>query len=233
MFAVPFSVAAAAAADADHSTLAVWLTLGAIVGFVLGAGCAAWTQRAGTPLTHGIVAATATYLAAQAVFVLVRLVRGSDVHWFAIFFNLSVVAVAGLLGGVLGQRLRQRGSCPPRTTRRDREQRVARSTAPVSTVLVIDVGTTSLRAAIVDDTLAIVDIERRAIPPTRLPGPGRVRRRSGGGRGDRRGPGGAARAAGPVAAVGIANQRASTDGVGSGDRRRRSARRSAGRTCAR
>ena len=57
-------------------------------------------------------AATATYLAAQAVFVLVRLVRGSDVHWFAIFFNLSVVALAGLLGGVLGQRLRQRGFVP-------------------------------------------------------------------------------------------------------------------------
>jgi len=112
VFAVPFSVAARAAADADHSTLAVWLTLGAIVGFVLGAGCAAWTQRAGAPLSHGIVAATVTYLAAQAVFVLVRLVRGSDVHWFAIFFNLSVVALAGLLGGVLGQRLRQRGFVP-------------------------------------------------------------------------------------------------------------------------
>jgi glycerol kinase len=81
----------------------------------------------------------------------------------------------------------------------------------VSTVLVIDVGTTSLRAAIVDDALAIVDIERRAIPPD-TPFPGLVEF-------DAEAVAAAAidaaravlaRAAAPVAAVGIANQRAST-----------------------
>jgi uncharacterized membrane protein YfcA len=113
VFAVPFSVAARWAADSrDDSGLAVWLSLGAVLGFVLGAGCAAWVQRTGTPLSHGLVTALGTYLAAQAVFALVRLVRGQDVRWFAIMFNLAVVLGAGLVGGLLGQTLRSRGVLP-------------------------------------------------------------------------------------------------------------------------
>lgn len=113
VFAVPFSVAARWAADSrDDSGLAVWLSLGAVLGFVLGAGCAAWVQRTGTPLSHGLVTALGTYLAAQALFAVVRLVRGQDVRWFAIMFNLAVVLGAGLVGGLLGQKLRSRGVLP-------------------------------------------------------------------------------------------------------------------------
>jgi hypothetical protein len=113
LFAVPFSIAGRWAADSrDDSTLAIWLNLGAVAGFLLGAGCAAWVQRVGLPLSHGIVTAVGTYLAAQAVFVVVRLVRGLDVRWFAIVFNLMVVLLAGLLGGLLGQRLQSRGIQP-------------------------------------------------------------------------------------------------------------------------
>ena len=113
VFAVPFSIAGRWAADSrDDSTLAVWLTFGAVLGFVLGAGCAAWVQRVGTPLSHGLVTAIGTYLAAQAVFVVIRLVRGLDVRWFAIAFNLTIVLAAGLVGGLLGQRLRSRGVLP-------------------------------------------------------------------------------------------------------------------------
>ena len=113
VFAVPFSLAARWAADSrDDSVLATWLTLGAVVGFVLGAGCAAWVQRVGTPLTHGMVTAVGTYLLAQAVFVVVRLARGLDVRWFALMFNLTVVLAAGLIGGLLGQKLRRRGVLP-------------------------------------------------------------------------------------------------------------------------
>ena len=113
VFAVPFSLAARWAADSrDDSVLATWLTLGAVVGFVLGAGCAAWVQRVGTPLSHGMVTAVGTYLLAQAVFVVVRLTRGLDVRWFALMFNLTVVLAAGLIGGLLGQKLRSRGVLP-------------------------------------------------------------------------------------------------------------------------
>ncbi len=114
LFAVPFSVAARWAADSrDDSGLAIWLTLGAVAGFTLGAGCAAWLQRTGTPISHGLVTAIGTYLLAQALFVVVRLGRGEDVRWFALLFNLTVVMAAGLLGGLLGQALRRRGALPP------------------------------------------------------------------------------------------------------------------------
>lgn len=112
VFAIPFSILARIAADDGNDTLAVWLTLGAIIGFVIGAGCAAWVQPLGTPLTHGIVTAAGSYLGAQAVFVVIRLFRDGDVRWFAIAFNLTVVVFAGLIGGLLGQRLRQRGMTP-------------------------------------------------------------------------------------------------------------------------
>ena len=119
VFAVPFSVAGRWAADSrDDSTLAVWLNVGAVVGFAIGAGCAAWVQRTGTPLSHGLVTAAGTYLAAQAVFVVIRLVRGLDVHWFAVLFNLTVVLAAGLIGGLLGQHLQNRGIEPRSRVRR-------------------------------------------------------------------------------------------------------------------
>jgi uncharacterized membrane protein YfcA len=113
VFAVPFSIAARWAADSrDDGALALVLSLGAVLGFVLGAGCAAWVQRLGLPLSHALVTAVATYVAAQAVFIVVRLLRGDDVNWFAAFFNLSVVTGAGLVGGLLGKRLRAKGFVP-------------------------------------------------------------------------------------------------------------------------
>ncbi|MDQ3468367.1 MAG: hypothetical protein M3487_01110 [Actinomycetota bacterium] len=113
VFAIPFSVAGRVVADGDgDSTLLVWLNLGALVGFVLGAGCAAWVQRVGAPLSHGLVTAIGTYLAAQFVFVAARLVIGAEVRWFSVVFNLTVTLGAGLVGGLLGGRLRSRGFLP-------------------------------------------------------------------------------------------------------------------------
>ena len=113
VFAVPLSIGARWAADSrNDSALAVWLSLGAVVGFVLGAGCAAWVQRLDLPLTHGLVTAIATYVLAQTLFIVARLLRGSDVNWFAALFNLTVVAVAGVVGGLLGGWLRTKGFRP-------------------------------------------------------------------------------------------------------------------------
>ena len=115
VFAIPFSLGARWAADSrDDPTLATFLSLGAVFGFVLGAGCAAWVQRVGFPLSHGLVTAVGTYTVAQAVFIVIRLLSDRDVRWFATLFNLSVVAGAGLVGGILGQRLRAKGFQPGR-----------------------------------------------------------------------------------------------------------------------
>lgn len=89
---------------------------GAVVGFVIGSGGAAWAQRCGTPLSHALVTAIGTYAVAQGVFVLIRVVTGRDVNWYGVFFTLSIVSLAGLLGGILGSRLQAKGFTP--TSRR-------------------------------------------------------------------------------------------------------------------
>ena len=112
IFAIPFSIGASWAASRDSTALAIWLVLGAIGGFTLGAGCAAWVQRLDLPLSHGLVTAVGTYSAAQMIFIVVRLVSGNSVNWFGAFFNLSVVAGVGLIGGWIGRRLRAKGFVP-------------------------------------------------------------------------------------------------------------------------
>lgn len=111
VFAVPLTVIAAVV-DSDNNGLNALFFFGALLGFVIGAGCAAWVQRVGTPLSHGVVTASGTYLAAQAVFLVIRLIGGNTVNLFRIFFTLMLIAGAGLLGGVLGNRLQQRGVVP-------------------------------------------------------------------------------------------------------------------------
>ncbi len=111
MISVPVTVIAALV-DSDSSGVNALFFFGAIFGFVLGAGCAAWVQRVGTPISHGIVTASGAYLAAQAVFVVIRLVRGDDVNWFGVFFTLTLVVGAGLVGGLLGNRLQEKGFEP-------------------------------------------------------------------------------------------------------------------------
>jgi hypothetical protein len=111
--AVPFSFAARWFADSDaHSGAATWLSLLALVGFFFGSGIAAWVQRRDLPLMHGIVTAVLSYLGAQVVFVVVRLALGRDVHWFAVFFNLTAVAFVGLIGGLVGSAMHHRGLYP-------------------------------------------------------------------------------------------------------------------------
>lgn len=119
-FAVPVTLIAAII-DSDNGLLTALFFFVPLFGFVLGSGCAAWVQRCGTPLSHGVVCASVAYLVAQAVFITLRLVRGESVQWFGVFFTLGVVGLAGLFGGVLGSRLQARGIRPSsRAARTDR-----------------------------------------------------------------------------------------------------------------
>jgi hypothetical protein len=111
LLAIPLTLIAAFV-DSDSAGVNALFFFGAMVGFVLGAGCAAWIQRAGTPISHGLVTAIGAYVAAQAVFVTIRLLGGNDVNWFGVFFTLSLVVFAGLIGGLLGSRLQAQGFVP-------------------------------------------------------------------------------------------------------------------------
>jgi hypothetical protein len=117
VFAVPLSVAARLVADrSDESAggLATVLALGALVGFFLGAGVAGWRQERGTPLSHGVVCATSTFVVAQAIFLVVKAFRGGEVNWLGILFNLTATAVVGLVGGAVASVMLRQGARPSR-----------------------------------------------------------------------------------------------------------------------
>lgn len=113
VFAIPFAALATWLSRGDRqSGAAPWLILFAIGGFILGSGVAAWTQRRRLPLMHATVCAVLTYLAAQSVFIIVRLLSGGSVRWMSALFNLTMVAFAGLVGGGLASAMTKRGLVP-------------------------------------------------------------------------------------------------------------------------
>ena len=111
ILAIPLTLVAAFV-DSDSSGLNALFFFGAMFGFVLGGGCAAWVQRRGTPMSHGVLTTIVAYVGAQSVFILIRLVRGESVNWFGVFFTLSLVTLAGLFGGILGSQPQARGFVP-------------------------------------------------------------------------------------------------------------------------
>lgn len=111
VFAVPITVIASVV-DSDSSSTNALFFFGAMVGFFLGAGCAAWVQRLGTPLTHGITTALITFVVPQIIIVIVRLVSGGSVNLFNVFLLSPFVVGAGLFGGITGGFLRSRGFVP-------------------------------------------------------------------------------------------------------------------------
>lgn len=111
LIAVPLTVVAAIV-DSDDGAVRALFFFGAMAGFVIGGGCAAWLERRGTPMSHSVVTTGGTYLVAQALFITVRLIGGSDVNWYGVFFTLGLVLVAGVIGGLLGSRLQANGFTP-------------------------------------------------------------------------------------------------------------------------
>lgn len=114
LIALPFAVLGRWAVDHDWDGTGVAVAnLGMIAGLFLGAGVAAWRQRRGTPLSHGLVVALGAYLVIQAFVVVARLLRGGDVRWGAAVANVFFALGAGLLGGFAGQALLRHGLVPP------------------------------------------------------------------------------------------------------------------------
>jgi hypothetical protein len=114
LIAVPLWIAASWAQGAGRSGLTTILTLGALFGFMFGATGAAWSQRRGLPLAHGLVTSIGTYLLVQFIVSTYRLATGSSIDWFRIVFFVTLSAGAGLIGGFLGMKMRQTGMLPSR-----------------------------------------------------------------------------------------------------------------------
>jgi hypothetical protein len=117
LLAVPLTLAAALV-DSESTGLNAFFFFGAMSGFVLGGGCAAWVQRRGTPMSHSVLSTTIAYIGAQTVFITIALLRDREVNWFGVFFTLSLVLLAGVFGGMLGSQLQARGFVP--SSQRDR-----------------------------------------------------------------------------------------------------------------
>jgi len=113
--AIPFRIVGAVL-DSDSSGLNAALFFAYLVFFVIGAGCAAWIQRSGLPTQHAIATAVGTAAFVEFVFVIVRIVRGTEINWFSIGFAMSLIFLCGIIGGVLGSRLQAQGFQP--TSRR-------------------------------------------------------------------------------------------------------------------
>jgi hypothetical protein len=113
--AVPFGVIGTLiVGEGGSSGVRGLLALGVLSGMVLGAGVAAWRQRAGRPLTHGMATAVVTFAAVQVVGVARRLVVSDDIRWGRIVSSAALTLVAGALGGLLGSVMLGRGVHPPR-----------------------------------------------------------------------------------------------------------------------
>lgn len=107
-----FAAAGWASGTRESPGLAAIFSFGAFLAFIIGAACAAWLQRQRLPLAHALVTSIGAYLAIQLVVTIYRLVVGNTVNWFNVMFFLTLASLAGLLGGVFGQRMRRLGFVP-------------------------------------------------------------------------------------------------------------------------
>lgn len=116
VLAIPFRILAAVVGGGGAVAALFFVAFLAL--FVVGAGTAAWVQRTGTPMTHALATALGTFVVVEVVFVVVRLVRGTSIPWNAIVLTMSLVMLAGLVGGFLGNVLQAQGVEPSVRRRR-------------------------------------------------------------------------------------------------------------------
>ena len=115
---VPAGIAASVADDASNVSLVLSAVI--LTGFLLG-GLISARRQPHAPLAHGATAALAAFLAFQAVGVVLRLVRGDEVHPVRIVAVALLAASVGLVGGFVANVLRIRA---------ERDQRASTEAQP-------------------------------------------------------------------------------------------------------
>jgi hypothetical protein len=91
--------------DAHGASNDGWTVLFPVVvllGLVLGAGCAAWVQRNGAPLTHGIATALVVFVGVQLVGIARRTLSDESIDWGRVVSSLLLSLLAGTIGGLVG-----------------------------------------------------------------------------------------------------------------------------------
>ncbi len=112
MLAVPPTLIARFVLDTQENSSgwAPLLTLIAVAGFIIGAGVAAQQQNRLTPLLHGVIASTGSFVVVQAALVIVKLFLSSDIRFGRMLTSLSVSLVASVVGSLLGMFLANQNS---------------------------------------------------------------------------------------------------------------------------
>jgi putative membrane protein (TIGR04086 family) len=104
VFAAPAAIISAIVVDDDSGAVVFVFYAVIIIGMLVG-GFVAGSKRPDTPLTHGAVAAATAYVIAQALAVLIKLAKGSEVRSPAVYvFNLLLMASIGVVGGFIAER---------------------------------------------------------------------------------------------------------------------------------
>jgi len=104
VFAAPAAIISAFVVDDDSGSVVFVFYVVIIIGMLAG-GFVAGSKRPDAPLTHGALAAATAYVIAQALAVVIKLARGSDIRSPAVYvFNLLLMASIGVVGGFIAER---------------------------------------------------------------------------------------------------------------------------------
>jgi putative membrane protein (TIGR04086 family) len=104
VLAIPAGVISAIVVD-DNSSNGVFAFYVVIIMGMLAGGFVAGSKRPDAPLTHGALAAAVAYLVSQAITLVVKAARGSDLRSPAVYvFNLLLMASIGVVGGFIAER---------------------------------------------------------------------------------------------------------------------------------
>lgn len=98
-------------------------TFGFWILILLGGAAAGWATIRLAPsaqLAHAAIAGAGSYVVAQAVGVVLRLISGDPISWLAFPFMAIMMATCGTLGGMFARKwLQQNGPAPSSDRRRD------------------------------------------------------------------------------------------------------------------
>ncbi len=104
ILAIPVGIISAIVVD-DNSGPGVSVFYVLLIIAMLAGGFVAGSKRPDAPLTHGALAAAVAYVVSQAITLMIKAARGSELRSPAVYvFNLLLMASIGIVGGFIAER---------------------------------------------------------------------------------------------------------------------------------